>query len=332
MELTGGCYCGKLRYAAKGKPAMKAQCHCRECQYITGGAPNMFMLMPVDGFAYTKGAPKQFTRNDLARPVTREFCGECGTHLATRPPGLPFVVLKIGTLDFTMPSGETVTVKGAQPGPHGEFRINDWDVLGRTLSRGDIGLGEAYIDGMWETRDIETLVSLFLMNMDAFDSFANGSFIQRIGFVIYDALLRRNTVKGARRNIQDHYDVGNDFYSLWLDKSMTYSSAIWEAGDSLEQAQSRKIHLLLDRLHLKNGQTLNELCDGLAMTRQAVTKHLGILEAANLVTTLRHGREKLHYLNPVPIHQIGERWIKKFERGKLAALSELKRQLEKRDE
>ena len=89
---------------------------------------------------------------------------------------------------------------------------------------------------------------------------------------------------------------------------------------------------LLDRLHGKNGQTLNELCDGLAMTRQAVTKHLVILEAANLVTTFRQGREKLHYLNPVPIHQIGERWIKKFERGKLAALSELKRQLEKKDE
>jgi DNA-binding transcriptional ArsR family regulator len=88
---------------------------------------------------------------------------------------------------------------------------------------------------------------------------------------------------------------------------------------------------LLDRLHAENGQSLNDLCGGLAMTRQAVTKHLAILEAANLVTTIRHGREKLHYLNPVPIHQIGERWIKKFERGKLAALSELKRQLEKRD-
>ena len=85
---------------------------------------------------------------------------------------------------------------------------------------------------------------------------------------------------------------------------------------------------LLDRLHARNGQTLNELCEGLAMTRQAVTKHLVILEEANLVTTYKHGREKLHYLNPVPIHQIGERWIKKFERGKLAALSELKRRLE----
>jgi DNA-binding transcriptional ArsR family regulator len=89
---------------------------------------------------------------------------------------------------------------------------------------------------------------------------------------------------------------------------------------------------LLDRLHAKAGQTLNELCDGLAMTRQAVTKHLAILEAANLVTSIRHGREKLHYLNPVPIHDIGERWIRKFERSKLAALSELKRRLETRDE
>lgn len=89
---------------------------------------------------------------------------------------------------------------------------------------------------------------------------------------------------------------------------------------------------LLDRLHVRNGQTLGELCEGLDMTRQAVTKHLAILEEANLVAAFRHGREKLHYLNPVPIHQIGERWIRKFERGKLTALSELKHQLEKRDE
>jgi DNA-binding transcriptional ArsR family regulator len=89
---------------------------------------------------------------------------------------------------------------------------------------------------------------------------------------------------------------------------------------------------LLDRLHAENGQTLNQLCDGLAMSRQAVTKHLAILEEANLVSTIRHGREKLHYLNPVPIHQIGERWIRKFEHGKLDALSELKRKMEQDDD
>ena len=99
MKLEGGCYCGALRYVAEGEPMLKAQCHCRECQYITGGAPNMFMLMLPDGFAYTRGAPKQFARSDLETPVTREFCAECGTHLTTRRPGLPFVILKVGTLD-----------------------------------------------------------------------------------------------------------------------------------------------------------------------------------------------------------------------------------------
>ncbi len=88
---------------------------------------------------------------------------------------------------------------------------------------------------------------------------------------------------------------------------------------------------LLDRLHARNGQTLGELCDGLDMTRQAVTKHLGILEAANLVATVRRGREKLHYLNPVPIHEIGVRWIGKFEVQRLDALAELKRNLEQQE-
>jgi hypothetical protein len=99
MELEGGCYCGAVRYAAEGAPMMKAQCHCRECQYISGGSPNMFMVVRTDGFTYSKGAPRQFTRSDLEKPVTREFCAECGTHLTTRRPGLPAVILKAGTLD-----------------------------------------------------------------------------------------------------------------------------------------------------------------------------------------------------------------------------------------
>jgi len=88
---------------------------------------------------------------------------------------------------------------------------------------------------------------------------------------------------------------------------------------------------LLDRLHNKNGQTLGGLCEGLAMSRQAVTKHLAILEEANLVATKRQGREKLHFINPVPINDIAERWIGKFERGRLTALSDLKRKLEREE-
>ncbi len=86
--------------------------------------------------------------------------------------------------------------------------------------------------------------------------------------------------------------------------------------------------LLLDRLFADNGQTLGELCEHLDMSRQAVTKHLVLLEKANLVAVVWRGREKRHYLNPVPIHEIAQRWIGKFERGRLQALAELKRQLE----
>jgi DNA-binding transcriptional ArsR family regulator len=86
--------------------------------------------------------------------------------------------------------------------------------------------------------------------------------------------------------------------------------------------------LLLDRLHEENGQTLGQLCQRMEMSRQAVTKHLKILEEASLVAPIWRGREKLHYLNPVPIYEISERWIGKFERGRLRVLSELKKTLE----
>src|SRR5262249_44459790 len=86
---------------------------------------------------------------------------------------------------------------------------------------------------------------------------------------------------------------------------------------------------LLDLLHAHDGRTLNELCEYLAMTRQGVTQHIDLLEAANLVATVRRGREKLHFLNPVPLQEIYERWIAKFEKPRLKALSALKRRLEK---
>ena len=88
---------------------------------------------------------------------------------------------------------------------------------------------------------------------------------------------------------------------------------------------------LLDRLFARNGQTLGALCAEMKMTRQAVTKHLALLEAANLVATQRHGREKLHFINPVPINEIADRWIGKFERARLDALANLKRKLERED-
>jgi DNA-binding transcriptional ArsR family regulator len=89
---------------------------------------------------------------------------------------------------------------------------------------------------------------------------------------------------------------------------------------------------LLDRLYARDGQTLNELCAGLGMTRQAVTQHLALLEAANLTLTVRRGREKRHYLNPAPLSEISGRWLGKYERRRLEALSELKKRLEENHE
>jgi hypothetical protein len=100
MEAEGGCYCGAVRYKTSGEPIFRGQCHCRECQYISGGSPNLVMGMPGDGFAYTKGEPKVFTRSDLENPVSREFCPDCGTHLLSRAPSLGgAALLKVGTLD-----------------------------------------------------------------------------------------------------------------------------------------------------------------------------------------------------------------------------------------
>ena len=102
MHVTGHCYCGALGYEAEGEPVFRGQCHCRECQYVSGGHPNLVLAMPVGGFRWTRGTPKGFRREDLdpARAVTREFCAECGTHLVSRAPALPAaVMLKVGTLD-----------------------------------------------------------------------------------------------------------------------------------------------------------------------------------------------------------------------------------------
>ncbi len=100
MSFEGGCYCGAVRYETTGDPIFQGFCHCRECQYISGGGANVLMAVPEATFKYTKGTPKAFQRGDLDAPVTREFCADCGTHLLSKAPGVPgAAILKVGTLD-----------------------------------------------------------------------------------------------------------------------------------------------------------------------------------------------------------------------------------------
>jgi len=98
--LTGGCYCGALRYEVTAEPIRRGQCNCRECQYLAGGAENYYMIVPATGFRYVKGEPKGFKRPDLDNGATRQFCANCGTELTTLIPGWSDVVaLKVGGLD-----------------------------------------------------------------------------------------------------------------------------------------------------------------------------------------------------------------------------------------
>ena len=100
MKATGGCYCGNIRYEINGDTEAAFQCHCRECQYITGGNPNVVMVFALDDFAYTKGSVSDFARDDLEKPVYRHFCANCGTGIGSRSPSRPnSMIVKVGTLD-----------------------------------------------------------------------------------------------------------------------------------------------------------------------------------------------------------------------------------------
>ena len=102
-KIEGGCYCKAVRYEVTAEPIINAQCHCRECQYISGGSANVCLVIPPGGFTYTQGKPKQFARKDLPNPVTREFCAECGTSLTSLSPAIPgAAIIKRGTLDNPM--------------------------------------------------------------------------------------------------------------------------------------------------------------------------------------------------------------------------------------
>ena len=168
--------------------------------------------------------------------------------------------LEYGTLTFVAPNGEVTVCQGAHPGPSARFHIHEWDVLRRIMARGDIGLGEEYIAGTWDTDSVENLIGLFLLNLDHFDNFSDGNWINRIGFVIHNALVRRNSISGSARNIKDHYDVGNDFYSLWLDPSMTYSSALYNGAPDLYRAQQNKYERILSKFDSPKASVLEIGC------------------------------------------------------------------------
>lgn len=154
-----------------------------------------------------------------------------------------------GTLHIITPEQEIHSFTGSMPGCVATWQIHDWKVVQLLVSRGDIGLGESYTAGGWDSPDLEALFRVFIENLDDLDRYANGHRISQFWFMLVNRVFRRNSVSGSSGNIRAHYDVGNDFYKLWLDPSMTYSSGIYKTdSDSLEQAQQAKYQRILDRI------------------------------------------------------------------------------------
>lgn len=167
--------------------------------------------------------------------------------------------IQVGTLDVIAPDGERQAFGSGEP--RAVLELHSWKTITALFSRGDIGLGETYSDGLWDSPDLEALFLLALKNSKQTHGLARGSMFQRLAFMFKDRVMRRNSRQGSRKNIQAHYDVGNDFYQLWLDDSMTYSSALFASDDeSLEVAQRRKYDRLLNAIKPAGDRVLEIGC------------------------------------------------------------------------
>jgi cyclopropane-fatty-acyl-phospholipid synthase len=173
-----------------------------------------------------------------------------------------------GRLEVTLPGGHCVTLGNGEGNIRAEMSINDNDFFRRCVLYGDVGFGESYMDGIWETSSITNVIKWFLLNIDnapnLSGSEAKTAILGTLKFFnkIYHAR-RSNTVSKAKKNISEHYDLSNEFFSLWLDPSMTYSSAYFkEPGMSLEEAQKEKYDRLSKLMRLKPGHHVLEIGSG----------------------------------------------------------------------
>jgi cyclopropane-fatty-acyl-phospholipid synthase len=157
------------------------------------------------------------------------------------------------------PSGAQAVFDGVDSGPHAQLKIRNLRMVTRVLASGDIGFAESYMAGEWDTPDLSSLLALGAMNADALSHATAPSPLMRLVNRLYHAM-RANTRKGSRRNIASHYDLGNDFYAQWLDKTMTYSSAIFTSPDEdIVAAQRRKYRRLAEKLELSPGERVLEI-------------------------------------------------------------------------
>jgi cyclopropane-fatty-acyl-phospholipid synthase len=200
-----------------------------------------------------------------------------------------------GGITVIFPNGRTRTVGNPSTGEHAVLRLNNFRVLTEAMHRGTVGFAAAYMNGDIEVDDLTALFRFFLQNRDTFEK-ANPGFFRKAAADFHYHLSRRNTLEGSKRNIAEHYDLGNDFYGLWLDPSMTYSSALFQSGDqSLEDAQRTKYRRVADMAGITEGSSVLEIgCGwgGFAETvaREYRAKLRGITLSAE---QLKYAKERL---------------------------------------
>jgi cyclopropane-fatty-acyl-phospholipid synthase len=178
-----------------------------------------------------------------------------------------------GTLTVTTPDGKIRTFSGQlNPQHHANLIVHDWKVFTNLMRKGDIGFADDYRSGLWDTDDINQLVQLGLQNQSAMQDMVAGSKLYNMVSSLF-YLFKLNTVKGSKKNIHAHYDLGNAFYQLWLDPSMTYSSALFKSeNDSLTQAQHHKYDRMLDCMEAESGRLLEVGCGWGGLAERAISR------------------------------------------------------------
>ena len=195
-----------------------------------------------------------------------------------------------GCLIVTLPNGETVRVSNGKSGRISEIQIHDLGVFRKLYSEGWVGFSEAYLEGKWETPDLQGFMDHMHEIEDSFYNELEGGWFSKLSNSVL-FWLQRNHREQARKNISYHYDLGNDFYSLWLDDTMTYSSALFETGqESLEKAQIAKYASMVDQMGAKPGDHILEIGCGWGGFAEYAAKERGLR-----VTGLTISKEQLKY-------------------------------------